>query len=516
MKHSTTDVLIVGAGPTGLTLACELARRQIPHRLIEAAAAPFNGSRAKGLQPRTLEVLDDLGIVDTVLAEGCPYPRFRLHVWGLSIGGRSLDRRREPLPDVPYPNLWMLPQWRTEQLLRERLRELGGDIEYGHPLTGFSQDGAAVIARVGREGQKAIRAAFMVGCDGGHSVVRKGLGVRLEGETLEDRRIVVADVDADSLGRSEWHVWPLAKGCMLTLCPLPGTSNFQLTAPLRRRARAPDLTVDGIRDFVAAGTRGHVQIRRAGWMSLYQPQVRMVDRYRIGRVLLAGDAAHVHPPAGGQGLNTGVQDAYNLGWKLAHVLAGAPDALLESYQTERLPVAAAVLGLSKRLLLSGRRRCGVDTNQLGLHYRGGPLADESGRSDGAVHAGDRAPDAPCEDCAGRPTRLFDVFRGPHFTLLAFGNAHCGSVKDTNASWAPTVRAVRVVPAGSSADAECLVDSSGHAHAAFGVRGDALVLVRPDGHIGLFAAPGTLEQVDQYLRRVIGAPAHDTRDQTQHA
>src|SRR5262249_27939916 len=192
------------------------------------------------------------------------------------------------------------------------------------------------------------------------------------------RRRLRRRVDADTARglrrcrdrRTRWHVWPLAKGCLFTLCPLPGTSWFQLAAPLRGRAVPPEPSEDGIRDFVEAriGAPG-VRVRSVGWASVFRPQVRMADHYRVGRALLAGDAAHVHPPSGGQGLNTGIQDAYNLGWKLANVLRGAPGALLDTYETERLPIAASVLGLSKRLMLRTSRGRGAETQQLGLHYR---------------------------------------------------------------------------------------------------------------------------------------------------
>src|SRR5262249_46899770 len=148
-------------------------------------------------------------------------------------------------------------------------------------------------------------------------LVRKALSVRFEGEALEARPVVLADAEIDGLESSHWHIWPLAKGGLLTLCPLPGTSQFQLAAPVSARTEPPDPSEDGIRKFIEhrIGNDG-VRVRRVACASLFRPQVRMVDRYRVGRVLLAGDAAHVHPPSGGQGLNTGIQDAYNLGWKL--------------------------------------------------------------------------------------------------------------------------------------------------------------------------------------------------------
>ena len=304
-----TSVLIVGAGPTGLTLALDLARRGISFRLIDAAASPFAGSRGKGIQPRTLEIFEDFGVIEAILAAGMAYPRVRIHLGPFSLRAGSLASSKPPTEGVPYPNLWMVPQSRTEQILRERLAELGGEVECGKALATFTQTEHGVDA-VLKSGE-VVRATFLVGCDGGHSTVRKVLGLRLEGEAIDDKPMLVADLEIEGLDRRDWHVWPSLAGGVIALCPLPNTPLFQLIA----RAKA----ASGIEDAVLKVT-GH-RVERVAWSSIYQPAVRMVDRYRVGRVLLAGDAAHVHPPAGGQGLNTGIQDAYNLGWKLACVVA---------------------------------------------------------------------------------------------------------------------------------------------------------------------------------------------------
>src|SRR5580704_13307957 len=374
-----TAVLIVGAGPTGLTLALELARRGVPFRLIEAATAPFEGSRGKGIQPRTLEIFDDLGIIDAILAAGALYPKFRTHLGPFSLRAGSLASFRQPTAGVPYPNLWMVPQARTEAILRERLRTLGGEVEFGKALTTFTQNEHGVEATVSNG--EIIQADFMVGADGGHSAVRKTLGLRLWGEAIDAKPMLVADVQIEGLDRLDWHLWPFAKGGAMGLCPLPNTPFFQLTC----RAK----TIDGGIESTVRRITGY-RVQRVAWQSIYKPSVRMVDRYRVGRVFLAGDAAHVHPPAGGQGLNTGVQDAFNLGWKLAGVVRGEPDSLLDTYQAERLPIAAAVLGLSKRLLQKRSIKRGDATNQLALHYRTSPLS--SGVTLGSLHPGDRMPD----------------------------------------------------------------------------------------------------------------------------
>jgi len=425
-------VLIVGAGPTGLTLAIDLARRQIAFRLIEAAATPFAGSRGKGLQPRTLEVFDDLGVIDAILAAGSLYPKFQTHFGPFSLRAGSLASFKQPTESVPYPNLWMVSQARTEAILRERLSGLSGEVEFGTALVGFTQNEHGVDAALST-GER-VKADFLIGCDGGHSIVRKTLGLQLQGEAIEEKPLLIADIEVAGLDRRDWHLWPFSRHGVMALCPLPNTVLFQLTC----KAKTVVADIEGAVHEVT----GH-RVERITWSSLYRPAVRMVDRYRIGRVFLAGDAAHVHPPAGGQGLNTGVQDAYNLGWKLAQVARGGSDWLLDTYEAERLPIAAAVLGLSKRLHHTRSIKRGAATNQLALHYRTSPLS--SGVTQGSLHPGDRMPDARLDD--GK--RLFDHLRGSHATELITSAglrilirpdgyiAHIGSTRFTEYAGEPT-------------------------------------------------------------------------------
>jgi 2-polyprenyl-6-methoxyphenol hydroxylase-like FAD-dependent oxidoreductase len=400
------SILIVGAGPTGLTLALDLARRGISFRLIEAATKPFEGSRGKGIQPRTLEVFDDLGVIDEILAAGAPYPKFQTHLGPFSLRAGSLGSSKQPTESVPYPNVWMVPQARTESILRERLRALGGHAEFGKALATFTQNEHGVEATL-LTGE-TVQADFLIGCDGGHSSVRKALGLRLEGEAIDEQPMLVADVEIQGLDRRSWHLWPFAKGGVIGLCPLPNTSLFQFTS----KAKTAEAGIEAVVHRVS----GH-RVERVAWKSIYQPSARMVNRYRVGRVFLAGDAAHVHPPSGGQGLNTGVQDAYNLGWKLAHVARGGPESLLDTYEAERLPIAAAVLGLSKRLLQTRSIKRGDATNQLALHYRTSPLS--SGVTLGDLHPGDRMPNALLDDGSS----LFGHLRGSHASEFVTPQGH---------------------------------------------------------------------------------------------
>jgi len=390
------SVIIIGAGPTGLTLAIELARRSIAVRLIDAAKTPFAGSRGKGIQPRTLEVFHDFGIIERILNSGMPYPEVRVHLGPLSLRLGPLGGRHQATETIPYPNLWLVPQNRTEAILRERLAELGGQVEFGTAFESFVQEEQGVSVRLSTG--ESLTAKYLVGCDGGHSAVRKAAGLALNGEALSDKLPFVADLEIPDLDHAVWHIWPLAKGGPIALCPLPEESLFQVTSP-----RAPE----NLGEVVYKACK--CKVLRIQWSSSYRPASRMVDRYRAGGVFLAGDAAHLHPPTGGQGLNTGIQDAYNLGWKLAAVLRGGPESLLDTYEEERLPVAAAVLGLSSQLYKKPLLKRGEATNQLALHYRASSLS--SGAPMGRLHPGDRMPDLRLAN----GNKLFDEMRGTHAT-----------------------------------------------------------------------------------------------------
>ncbi|HXM11186.1 MAG TPA: FAD-dependent monooxygenase [Terriglobales bacterium] len=392
-----TQVIIIGAGPTGLTLGIELARRSIAFRLIDAAEGPQPGSRGKGIQPRTLEVFEDLGVIGAVLEAGTPYPRFRVHLGPLSLRLGPLGGLKQVTERVPYPNLWLVPQYRTEEILRQHLAQLGGQVEFGTAFERVAPGERGVQVQL--SSGELVTAEYLIGCDGGHSAVRKALGLALRGETLDTEAGFIADVKVEELDHTDWQVWPLARGGAIGLCPLPDHSLFQM---MSRGEPA-----EGIE--VAIQRVSGCPVTQIVWSSMYRPAVRMVDHLRVGRIFLAGDAAHLHPPTGGQGLNTGVQDAYNLGWKLAHVLRGGPQSLLDTYESERLPVAAAVLGRSKHIYRTGSLKRGEATNQLRLHYRTSALS--SGKPFGRLHPGDRMPDLRLADGA----RLFEQMRGTHAT-----------------------------------------------------------------------------------------------------
>ncbi|MFD4272890.1 FAD-dependent oxidoreductase [Streptomyces cyaneofuscatus] len=531
----TDDVLIVGAGPTGLTLALDLARRGAAVRIVDKSPAHPRTSRAKGPNPRSLEILADLGVVDEVLAAGSVPLPMRVYRDHRPVAETDPWADAAPTPATRFDRPWLIAQWRLEEILRVRLAGHDVHVELGREVVGLAEgDGGQYVDVTFAEG-RVERARYVVGCDGAHSPVRKLLGITFDGTTAEDQVMVSGDVELDheDLGRDRWHQWFDEDGAVM-LCPIPGTRTgwwFQAGPERDADGRPLAPTLDGFRRLFTrhTGLPGR-HLTRAELLSTYRVNVRMADRFRVGRVLLAGDAAHVHAIAGGLGMNTGIQDAFNLGWKLGQVLAGQADAgLLDTYEEERLPVAAWTLDLTfdrLRATLEAIREPGghlgtamtPETAGLGIGYRWSSLAGkeadtEATSASSAPHPGDRAPDAPCRDAAtGEHTHLYGTFAGPHTTVLGFGPASAAVLREVAATYGegPGVRACRVYAAHEdpgTAEPGSLIDDQGHAAAAYGIGagGSGLVAIRPDHHVGIAAPAGDPGSVREYLRQLHGAP-----------
>ncbi|SNX66398.1 2-polyprenyl-6-methoxyphenol hydroxylase-like FAD-dependent oxidoreductase [Streptomyces sp. TLI_55] len=494
------DVLIIGAGPSGSALAIDLVRRGLDVRIVDKSPHAFDGSRAKGIQPRSLEVLEDLGALDDVLAGGDNYPKLGLHAGPIGVPWRMFPER-EATSDVPYPNTWLIPQFRTDRALHARLGELGREVEFCKELTELTQDADAVVAKVvGADGVEEIVTRYAVGADGGSSAVRKQLDIGFVGTTDEADRVLIVDASVSGLARNRWHMWPGRGGKLIAACPLPHSDMFQWMIRLTPDEKPPQ-EIGAIIDRIHSHTRNrHIQLHEIHWKSVFRPNIRLAQHYGRGRVFLVGDAAHVHTPAGAQGLNTGMQDGYNLGWKLGQVLAGADPALLDTYEAERQPIAAGVLGLSTekwggiaKLDPSSMKR-GKDEQQLSLTYYGGPLARANSGDTSTLHVGDRAPDARLLGADGAETRLFHLFQGPHFTAIAYGP---GAARDLDLLHWPTTgaqlkRLTVGPPAGFS-------DPGNTLRSAYGLTGDTLLLIRPDGYIGHIATSDFLTTTQAAVR-----------------
>ena len=340
--YGQTDVLIVGAGPTGLALACALAQRGVSCRVIDRREERSTRSKANLINPRTIEALVGLGVGERLLAEGLPIRRTRL-----ARGARIVaDFTVPPFPQTPYPYALHLPQPRLEALLIARLAALDGVVERGVALGDFRQDSRGVDAWLaGPHGAEGVRAAFVVGCDGAHSAVREGLGLPFVGESYPES-FIVADVHAEWAQPGATNLmWLHRDGLMLAwACPEPGLWHlfFNLTAAQDAAIATP--TVADVQRIVAERTGdGRVRFTDPVWVSKFAVQQRRVEQYRVGRAFLAGDAAHIHSPMVGKGLGLGVQDGVSLGQKLAGVLRGEHDlSLLDRYERERLPVSRRV------------------------------------------------------------------------------------------------------------------------------------------------------------------------------
>jgi 2-polyprenyl-6-methoxyphenol hydroxylase-like FAD-dependent oxidoreductase len=333
------DVLVVGAGPTGLTAACELARRGLRVRIIDEAPAPTKISKAIAVHARTLEIFDDMGIAEKAIDAG-------LKLGGVSVLAAGETVVSADLAELPtrYPFLLSISQVATESVLLELLSSRELQVERETKLVSFTQDGTGVSAKVVAKGvEQEIRAAWLVGADGAHSRVRKTLEIQFEGSTY-DERFLLADVKIEANLRDDRVTTYFAEDGVLACFPMKG-GRFRLIGTASSsddKEVAP--TLDEITSLFAARSGTAAAVTDPQWLARFRVHCRQVEKYRDDRVFLAGDAAHIHSPVGGQGMNTGIQDAHNLAWKLALVHSGkARGLLLDSYEKERHGVGQAIL-----------------------------------------------------------------------------------------------------------------------------------------------------------------------------
>jgi 2-polyprenyl-6-methoxyphenol hydroxylase-like FAD-dependent oxidoreductase len=508
------DALVVGGGPTGATMAAELVARGLAVRVVDRSPARSDKSRALVVQARTLELLQKMGIADELVARG--RRTVRVNWWVGERRAMQLDFSSVEGLDTPHPYLLFVSQAETERLLDERLAALGARVERPIELVDFTDEGARVVARLrhadGRE--ETVGARYILGCDGAHSVVRKGAGLRFEGAPYASD-FVLADVAVDAdLEEGELHLFLPTRG-LLALFPLPGPRRFRVLAALPEPpAHEEDPSLDEVQAIAARLCPWPIALRDPVWLARFRLHHRGVDRYRAGRAFVAGDAAHIHSPAGGQGMNTGIQDAWNLGWKLALVARGeAPEALLDTYHAERHPVGQNLLRFTDRVFSMGttasaaaawlrnhvvplvaprvmarprgRRLAFRFVSQLAIDYRGGPLSVEGGGLRGGPRAGERAPDGPFPVAGDADRTLFTALATPAFHLLLF-----------------TPRAAP--PTGSAALAVHVVDErsdpGGLLRRRYGVTGPAHYLIRPDGYVAYRAAGEQFDGLRDYVRR----------------
>ncbi|MFF1512222.1 FAD-dependent monooxygenase [Streptomyces sp. NPDC058326] len=550
---TTTDVLIVGAGPVGLSAAGELRRHGVRCRLVDRLPARLPYAKAVGIQPRTLELWDRMGLVRAVLEAAVPMRGQLTYVNGREVARLDLELP----PEVPY-GFAALPQYETERLLEEYAAGRGTVIERGTELLGFDQDPDGVTARLRTASGAAeeLRVRYLVGCDGAHSVVRKTLGLPFEGGAFPEAYMlgdVVAETDWDVPPgyalRSEHRADDGSTDDVLVCIPLPGAGRYRMSMRVPPDLAAPARTgeaPDGVEHGLAGGDGPDLSrlqavvdrlaprpVRLSGlrWSSVFRISHRIAGRYGAGRVFVAGDAAHIHPPTGAQGMNTGVQDAVNLAWKLALVVRGeAGSALLGSYDAERRPVGEEVVGRTVRHATRGfesdpddRRTLILREAQLLVGYREGPLSGVPYGPLDAPQPGDRAPDCTglTTPIAAQPLRLLDVLRGrPGHVVLLFGAdaaALAGAAADARRAWGDPLRpltVLAVLPRGAGGPAApppagvpAYRDADGEFDRLYAPDGAAGFVVRPDGQLAArFPLGGTTAALSGYLRALSARPA----------
>ncbi len=544
-----TDVLIVGAGPVGLMLACELRRRDIACRIIDKYAEFPSTSRANGVQPRAVEVLDSLGVADRIIAESYRARGFRILRAGTEVGRvePNIATDSADLSDQPYHAMVFANQAVVEKALRDKLAELGGRVELQRELSSLEENPDGVVADVADLASgnvEQVHAKWLVGCDGAHSAVRTLLQLPFNGKDYPDQ-FVQADVYLDGdLPEGLMTLWLNDQGLMAAI-PFREPGLWRLAAQIFPDAdgNIPRASVELFQRLLAERAADTTtKILEPVWLSNFVVHHRIVDHYRIGHVFMAGDAAHVHSPIGGQGMNTGIQDAYNLAWKLALVINGAPETLLDSYEAERLPVGRKVLqqtDVNHRLRVSGsvladilmdrvvvpllRVPAILDVvgdfvlnrgSQLDVNYRASSLSEHTGSFRKGPKPGDRAPDGQLLDPSGRPTSLFAKFRTPDFRLLIFqGRRHAADTKALAAIGgrvhAATDGLVRplVITAddttGPDDDVTVLNDPKQRTHGSYGASTPSLYLIRPDGYIGFRCPAGDEAELLNHLQRHYG-------------
>jgi 2-polyprenyl-6-methoxyphenol hydroxylase-like FAD-dependent oxidoreductase len=508
-----TDVIIIGAGPTGLSLACQLTRYGIDFVIIEKNDGVTPYSKAIGVQARTLEIYEQFGLAQKAIEEGAITGKVRLVAEGEVRGEFNLSNIGEGLSQYPY--VLMLEQSKNERLLYDYLQSHRKDVLWKTELESFSQTGAAVTARVKTAdgASRTIEAKYLVGCDGAKSPVRHTLGLEFEGSTFE-RMFYVADAHVDwKLSHDALHVC-LSKESFLLFFPLKGEKRYRIVGifPEEFAKDEGDVLFEEIEQRIKEQAKLELDIHDVEWFSTYKVHTRHVSQFYEGRCFLAGDAAHIHSPAGAQGMNTGIQDGYNLAWKMALAVKGkADEKLLGTYNEERLENAKHLLQTTDRIFqfaagsewfLAFLRTnvlpsvakyiLGLDAvkhfvfpliSQIGINYRHSSLSGHAGDENFKVKAGDRMPYFTVDGQS-----VYDRLHQPKFHLLVFSDAP------------ENFQALRTEIESQYAE---LIDFNAipleaRVTEAFGTDKSFNVLLRPDNYIGVISKETSSNALRAYL------------------
>src|SRR5215467_3036528 len=531
---TTTDVLIVGAGPVGLTLSNDLAARGVDFQIIDQLAQPTSNSRAHGLQSRTLECLDVLDLAKPILdAAQRPQPPLMI-----MSGDKTVARLDfSGFLHAPFPYQLVIWQQRIERALAAELEKRGHRVQRGVRLVSFEMDenGVTTLSEAG-DGKRSIRARWIAGCDGGHSTVREMLGLKMQGSTMPGG-LWLGEFDLDwQRSRDTMYEWWHKDGMVVAIYVDFNEKWHVFVESIDAERAEPDL--EELQAIFRQRTGEHnAVLSNPLWRGKLVVNQRMPDHFVVGRAVLAGDAAHVHSAAGGQGMNTGIQDALNLSWKLALAVAGAAaPGLLETYESERLPNARKVLraaqtyhrlelphgvfgrwagGLVVKAIQSIRPFGAAALGRIGMldvNYETSVLSQQDATE--GLAAGQRVPDVPCR-LDGKATHLFEVIRGTKAHLFLFAgktptNETLEALKRIDASMRPIQQHLRVLYVFASEaqirncgipDANIITDGGGHLQQALGWHDAETMYVRPDGYIGLRANGAAEATLFAYLAQI---------------
>ena len=506
-----TQVLIVGAGPTGLSLACQLIRYGIDFLIIDKKETTTPYSKAIGIHARTLEIYEQSGLAEKAVEQGTIVGKTRLMEDGEIRAEIELSKFGEGMS--AYPFLLILEQGKHETMLYDHIKANGKGVTWQTELTSFAQTADGVTAELKKAdgSTETVAAKFLIGCDGANSMVRHSLGLEFSGGTFE-RIFYVADVQIDwEYPHDALHL-NLSKDNLLGFFPMPGEKHYRIVGNLPEGTEKDEgeLLYEEIEQVIKDELKKPLDVYNVNWFSTYKVHTRHVSKFSVGRCFLAGDSAHVHSPAGAQGMNTGIQDAYNLAWKLALVLSGkASSEILHSYNEERLANAKRLLKTTDRMFQLGageewftswvrvhifpyvanlltkmdfvKRAIFPIVSQIGINYRGAGLSNNAVEL--KIKAGDRMPYFVLD---GRS--IYDWLREPRFHFIAFHDGSGAQAEITNdLDGLADVHSIPLYP---------------HIAEIFDTDETFCVLLRPDNYIGYIASGVDIEGAKEYLKKIL--------------
>ena len=541
-QTSATDipVLVVGAGPTGLMMASELARHGIKCRIIEKASETSRLSKALAIHARTLEIFENLGIADGFVTRG-----MKAHGASVYSGSKRIVHFLFNNLDSRYNYALMLPQNETEELLGAHLGSFGVKVERSTELIGISQDADGVTASLQRPdgSEESCRAGYLVGCDGAHSAVRHALNLAFEGAEYAEV-FALADIMVDSALPDDEIIGFAGEKGLVFFFPI-AHGRYRMMADVPPPEPQGEPTVQQLQAIIDNQCHIPARLHDPNWTAYFKIHRRQTSSYRVGRAFLAGDAAHIHSPAGGQGMNTGLQDAYNLAWKLAATIKGVvKPAVLDSYTPERHAVGKQVLKMTDTMTRVMELRNPVATtirdrlisvlssaeifrntgarqmSELDVNFRDSPIVSEYHEGVfgafavfGGPRAGDRAPDAEGLQVNGASRRLFDLLRGDKHTLLLCADgtgsgelAQLGSIaRQVADKYGKSITTFLVTKGGAAAipgwQGDTVIDTTGALRQAYHVAAAGVYLIRPDGYVAYRSFPPNAASLSEFLSRI---------------